>query len=238
MKKVRLLALVATLAFALNFLVPGLVFGQGTETPTATQEVGTGGLSFYDTPDSFPFSAVNITNLTASNVTNYSNTSVLPYLPLNKRLSVDDLRNEGGFRVYVGASSFTATGTGNILPLASLRMVSYHSVAGVACAPSGGVNGVCYETGSTGSQEIVAPVITTSTLFGTHSTFSTLSGNQLNAVIDLMQGTLPTSTGRTGRFTMGNAFNLVLNYVGAASNPTQPGTYITTLTYSLVDQTT
>lgn len=223
----------STLAFFANLFLPSLTFGQ---TDISIDVTRTPFLSFLALPESFSFGSVT-SSITDTHLFSDSDGG----LPMAQVLMVRDTRGSGGFSLQAVASGpFVASGApSNTIPATNLRMVTSTSL-GVALDASA-FNGVGYLSGFIGTpdnttvQNIVAPLNATSNAFGTVTPFDEVENlpadNNLDTPVVLMDGCLTAAEGRVGTMFFGTSETLLV------PKYQQPGSYTTTITYTLTDNT-
>ncbi len=119
----------------------------------------------------------------------------------------------------------------NVSPNDNLRIVTTDQLTGVTGTAS---NGIIYETGFVGDQNVNAVVNTAATDFSAAGTFTSVTNNVLDTSvpIDVFDGTLASTDGRVGRMSDGVSAMFIIPAFQAA------GQYTTTLTWTLSDSTT
>lgn len=253
--KIKILFIVFFSAFLLNiFLLASTGSGQGGGGEEGRTQAGSGStiqitrtpfLSFERIPDSFGFPSASASSLVQQVYSNSYQTTLSP----ERALIVSDTRNSGGFNLQLSSSGnllpVGGGGTPNI-PASGLRVISSTEINPIPADPPPTINdGIIYLTGFSGDQNIVAPVDVAfnetegCNSFGDLATFindncrtvTPASNNMLDNPVDLMQGCLASSAGRSGLIQIGLAYNL------AIPRYTPPNTYYTTLTFTLSDAT-
>jgi hypothetical protein len=226
-------AILAAGALALATLWPGLTLGQDSGSAGSSITVErTPYLSFIEIPDSFSFS----TTATGGNAHHVFNTPD-GAISTGKFLAVSDTRNSGGFVVQTQSTDFTSGA--NSISAANLRVVSTSSLA---YSPGSIVVGdIHYYTGFSGTpnlaetQTVKAPVNASGTNFSQAATFDEVQNrpenNTLNTPVDIMSGCLTAGQGRIGTMGVGMAFDLLIPPYAF------PGTYNSTITYTIIDYT-
>ena len=256
--KINILFYVSFCAFILNIaILPATVFSQGAE-PDQTQG-GAGStiqvdrtpfLSFIKIPASFALADQN----TATTAAQVFSDPVQTTLPASRALIVSDNRNSGGFNLQASSNgNFVIAGQGETpnIPSVGLRIVTTTNISPIPGAPTPDIiDGIIYLGGYSGlpvgsaTKNVIAPLNIAFNEpegcdnFGSYNTFiksacRTVQGgsNALNNTVDLMQGCLPSTGGRTGKMQVGVAYNL------AVPAYTPPGTYSNTITFTLSDST-
>jgi hypothetical protein len=222
----------ATLAFvcALFLLICPAALAQ---TPTATVVITrTPYLTLVDIPASFSFGSLSVSKDAHDLFSNANG-----QLPAETNtISVQDTRNEGGFTLQAQAGVFvSAQNPTDTISSSNLRIVSSSELD---AAPGGDLLGnVYYLTGYAGSpttgetENIATSVSATGTAFGDVATFDAVSGNSLDGPVEIFSGCLSGSQGRVGTMATGFAFTL---HIPAY---TPAGEYSTTVTYTIIDNT-
>jgi len=232
--------ILCAIAFALNLLWAGIVLCETEES--SVNVIRLSSLSFYAIPANLDFGSLRIPfQKTAVFSDQDVDGTQETLLPEARRLTVQDTRENGGFRVTLSANSdFTDENNDTILlrntaPDDNMRIVTSPLVQNVTGATD---SGVIYETDFTGEHGVNAEINTDATDFGSQDTFTSVSDNVLDAStpipvpVDIFDGTLSSSLGRSGRMSVGVAAMLYIPPF------TAPGVYTTTMTWTLTDETT
>lgn len=226
-------ATLSVLALFANLFLPAISLGQ---TDISIDVTRTPYLSFNSIPESYSFGAVP-TSIADTNIFSDSNGP----LPANQVLIVRDTRGSGGFTLQATTSGpFTAEGAPtNTIPATNLRMVTSTSLVLIFDAFQN--NGVIYLSGyagtpdNTSTQTVIAPLNATSNQFGTVAPFDEVEtspmNNHMDTALTLMDGCLTASEGRVGYMAFGTSEVLLV------PKYQQPGSYSTTITYTLSDNT-
>lgn len=172
-------------------------------------------------PDDFAFPATTA-DIQAQDI--FSINSATPYtLNLNDVVVVTDTENNGGFNLQLQASAFEDAISLEQLPLTGLYAVTQAS-------STGGIqsNGVEYDAGYGGVQGIDAPQNNATAGSLTDPATFTTNGDNLDTVIDLMNGDVTVAQiGRDGQFKQNIQYYLQIpGFIPA-------GNYQVTLTYDL-----
>lgn len=215
----------------------------------ATQQISNYILTFTDIPDSFNFGTI-ISGTTSNHCNNTStlpspsdlcSNSAVPDPPgADDLLTVNDERDSGGFIVQLTTQGTFTDGT-NTIPLDNLYVIT--SIDETDPNKADGIN---YGADFTGSKTVTAPLYVNETSDdisdpATYTSgwsyqsdpYTTLRISQFGGYpIDLMNGTLPSTSGRVGEMSLYTNFNLTIDY------DQLPGDYSLILTYDLTDSTT
>jgi len=164
-------------------------------------------------------------------------------LPVARLLTVEDAREAGGFIVTLGANANFTDGASNTIPISStapndnLRIVTTPLVDEPVDITGTTTNGVFYVDTFSGPETVTANINTAASGtndFGTASTFTSVSNNVLDTAtpVEVLNGTLASTTGRLGHMAVGIAGMLYIPAYQAS------GAYSATLTWTLTDSTT
>ena len=150
-----------------------------------------------------------------------------------RTLTVQDIRNSGGFDLNVSAEDFTGPENSTI-SAANLRILTSTHISNPPSVDHEN-NGILYLHGDTGFignySAATAPLDAGDSYnFGVASNF-TSKNNTLNNPVTLINGCLPSTDGRNGEMSLGTAF-----YFLAPSYPI-PGQYDSKITFTLTDHT-
>ncbi len=233
MQKRKILIIGSFIAVTLNLALTGIAMGQSNTSTVSVNRSGS--LSFIALPSSFDFGSMGIP--TGRTATFSDATATAGNLPQAKRLAVQDTRGQGGFTLTLSANGdFSDGGSNSILvsnasPDDNLRIVTSPLFNGASGTTT---NGVVYESGFSGPEDVTALVNTAATDFSDEATFTSVSNNILDTAtpVDVLNGTLSSSTGRIGIMDVGSSAMLYIPAYQAA------GSYTTTLTWTLADSTT
>lgn len=232
MKKNKKLIIGSFIALSLNLMFSCIALGQSNTSTVNVNRAGS--LSFISVPASFDFgTSASSTMRTPA----FSDPTVTAgTLPNSKKLTIQDTRGSGGFTVNVAVLDDFTNGTGGIIPVSNtppndnFRIVSSGNITGVTGTV---VNGVTYENGFVGPQNITALVNTTSNNFSLANTFTSVPNNVLDKLspTDILSNTLPSTQGSIGQVDIAVSSML---YVQASQ---QPGVYSTVMVWTLQDST-
>jgi hypothetical protein len=198
-------------------------------------------LSFINIPDSITL--IENQPVPVQDTVFISDSNVAPpaVLPTSRYLTVQDTRNSGGLKLQIEAAAFYPP---PVPPNTSLNN-NFRIITSTADAVSG-VNvtelaGIKYygedSNNFVGPANIVAPLNTAVTNFTDPSIYTQAPFNDGRNIllaetpVDLMQGCLPSSQGRSGLMHLSTSFYLMIPKF------TAPNDYYTTLTYTLMDDT-
>jgi len=195
-------------------------------------EAGAGELTLQ-TPSSFLFPAAS-TAVTPQNQFSIDDPNYV--LNVDDVVAVTDTRNDGGFILQIQATSFadyrynpprtvpaTPQGQQPVLPS------TFYAATKAAATEGEQSNGIEYDIGylSGGGIPITAS-INTAGPFNQVESFTQLTGNRLDGIVDLMDGTVPAQSGHQGTFKQNIQFYLQI----PAHQP--PGQFSSTITYDLI----
>lgn len=213
-----------------------------TNALTATVKITkTPHLAFYQIPESYRITSTQTPPTTDTELTSDQSNQDLPE---SRYLTIQDTRNCGGFTLQVSASEFQPSPTS---PNPSLnngfRIITStnDAISGANVETDSSYPGVKYygENGTNfiGTKQITAPLNVTTTNFADPTLFTQAPFNNgsniltANTPIDIMQGGLTAPAGRKG------LMHLSLSYYLKIPKFTAPNNYYTTLTYTLIDNT-
>lgn len=229
-KKLRIITSITFLVLISSLIMPTISFGSQGSSIAITR---TPYLSFADLPDPFSFTSYTASAATGAIFSDPTVDLSVPGagLPSSRKLIVSDTRNSGGFNLQVSATNFTG-GTVTINK-SNLRVLSSPHLSS---PPAGAIaNDVLYLSGFIGQQTLTTPVkAATDANLGTDSVFTTGTSaghNALSGTVDILDGCLSSIQGRNGQMAIGMSFYL------AIPKFTPPGTYDSTVTYTITDST-
>lgn len=181
-------------------------------------------LFFADVPNSFSFNPVT-TAVTDTELTSDSD----GVLGDERLLTVEDTRGCGGLLLQLEASTFTPAAGASLNN--NFRVVTSSQSGDVGTE----VNGIKYLSGFEGDQSGIAPLNVATVNFSDAELFTAApfddGRNILNQPVDLIQGDLDSNSGRIGQMQLGLSFYVnITKYFN-------PGTYTSTLTFTLTDST-
>lgn len=226
-----------TLILAVNMACSYAVMAQSNQSSINITRTGT--MSFVTVPTTLDFGSASI----PSEKTPIFTDPVLGgsgNLPVERLLTVEDAREEGGFIVTLSANADFTNETSDTIPISAtapndnLRIVTTPLVEGPVGTTT---NGVVYLDVFSGPETVTANINTGASGtndFGTTSTFTSVSNNILDTTtpVEVLNGTLAATDGRLGHMAVGVAGMLYIPAYQAT------GSYSTTLTWTLTDSTT
>lgn len=195
-----------------------------------TQTISSSTLTFQDIPDTFTFGT--ITAGSSQDLFNNENPPGANQPAAGDLLQIFDDRSSGGFTVTIDPEGTFIDETGlNTIPLANLYIVT-----SLDETDPGNVGGITYGGGFTGDQTVSAPLyvdVDSASLTSTATYTGLAPSSQFGgSPLVLMDGTLPSTSGRNGTMSTFTDFYLHID-------PTQTeGSYALKLTYTLTDSTT
>jgi hypothetical protein len=203
-------------------------------------------LTFINTPQSFSFTNIGITGNKIERFNNYTTQEITHSDDL---IGVQDTRLQGGFAVQLQAAGNFITDTnptqemdlGNCIPgndnqgsaclYAVTTTSSTYTIPGTTQEI---IDGVIYQPAGQTQENIVANINADGTGLGSASTY-TNNGSDLKdmTIAELMNGSLPLSTGRNGKVYQYISYYLKIPGLPAAQPV--PGNYALTLTFTLLE---
>ncbi|MCA9373584.1 hypothetical protein KC725_00325 [Candidatus Peregrinibacteria bacterium] len=202
----------------------------GSQAFCGTQTISASTLTFQDIPDSFNFGT--ITGGSSQDLFSNDNPGGSNSPGADDLLQIYDDRNSGGFTLTVDPDgTFEEETQTYAIPLTNLYLVS-----SLDETDPGNIGGVTYNAGFSGDQTVSAPLyvdVDSADLTDTSTYTGLAPGSQFGAgPIVLMDGTLPSASGRDG------AMSTFTNFYLHIDPAQQAGSYSLVLTYTLSDSTT